>query len=324
MIRRHLLVAALACGGPVRAMIPAWPTGPVRLVVPAPAGSSLDLVARLLAERLGRSTGWSGTVVVDNKAGAGGLIGMDAVAKAPADGQTLGLGFNGPLAFAPHLHRRMPYDPARDLLPVVMATLQPNVLAVHAKLPVRSLEEFVAYGRQQSGRMNFASVGLGSASHLTMEWLMSEAGFTATHVPFNGSPAAAQSVAQGDTAALFAAAPALLPLVQASRLRMIAVSTRERFAALPDLPGMTESGRPAIDAPVWNGIFLPAGTSAEILAGINADANAALREPALRAALRAQGLEAVGGTAEAFRQRIEADGRSWGVLIRRIGLSLEP
>ena len=185
MTRRRHLLAALAlplCGG-ARAMIPAWPTGPVRLVVPAPAGSSLDLVARLLAERLGRSTGWSGTVVVDNKAGAGGLIGMDAVAKAPADGQTLGLGFNGPLAFAPHLHRRMPYDPAKDLLPVVMTTLQPNVLAVNAKLPVRSLEEFIAHGRQQAGRMSFASVGLGSASHLTMELLMAEAGFTAPMCP---------------------------------------------------------------------------------------------------------------------------------------------
>jgi tripartite-type tricarboxylate transporter receptor subunit TctC len=325
MTRRRPLLAAAALSllGPAQAMIPAWPTGPVRLVVPAPAGSSLDVIGRLLAERLGRSTGWSGTVVVDNKAGAGGLIGMDAVAKAPPNGQMLALGFNGPVAFAPHLYRRMPYDPAKDLAPVVMTTLQPNVLAVSARLPVKTLQDFIAHGRQHAGRMNVASVGLGSASHLTMELLMAEGRFTATHVPYNGSPPAAQSVAQGDTDALFAAAPALLPLVRSGHLRLIAVSSRDRFAALPELPGMAEGGLPGIDALVWNGLFVAAGTPAGVVDGINADINAALREPLLRAALHDQGLAVGGGSAEAFRQRVDADSRHWGAVIRRIGLTLE-
>jgi tripartite-type tricarboxylate transporter receptor subunit TctC len=323
--RRQLLAAAtLPLLGTARAMIPAWPTGPVRLVVPAPAGSSLDLVGRLLAPWIGRSTGWSGTVVIDNKPGAGGLIGMDAVAKGPPNGQMLALGFNGPVAFAPHLYRRMPYDPVKDLVPVVMTTLQPNVLAVNARLPVKTLQEFVAHGRQRAGALNVASVGLGSASHLTMERLMAAGRFTATHVPYNGSPPAAQSVAQGDTDALFAAAPALLPLVRSGHLRLIAVSSRERFAALPDLPGMAEGGWPDIDALVWNGLFVAAATPEAVVAGINADLNAALRDPQLRAALQDQGMAAAGGSAEAFRQRVETDALQGGAIIRRIGLTLEP
>jgi tripartite-type tricarboxylate transporter receptor subunit TctC len=166
-----------------------WPSKPVRVVVPAPAGSSLDLIVRSMSEKL--AARWGQPVVVENKPGAGGMLGMDVAAKA-SDGHTLAIGFNGPVAFAPFLYRKMPYDPAKDLLPVVMTTSQANVLAVSVdKVPAKTVAEFVAWAKAQGGKMNYSSLGNGSSAHLTMELFLSEAGITATHIPFNGSPPAA-------------------------------------------------------------------------------------------------------------------------------------
>lgn len=298
-----------------------WPVRPVRIVVPAPAGSSLDAVARLLGARL--QLRWHQPVVVDNKPGAGGLLGMDAAAKAAPDGHTLALGFNGPVAFAPFLYKHMPYDPARDLAPVVMTTLQANVLAVNAALPVRTPAEFVAYARQRDGRLNFASVGQGSSSHLTMELLLAEAGVRGTHVPYNGSPAAALSVAGGETDALVAAAPALLPLMRSGKLRLLAVTGRERMPGLKDLPTLVESGLTNVEAMIWNGLFVASATPEAVVDRINADVNAVLAEPAVRAALDEQGLAAAGGSVAAFRQQVAGDTRRWGALIQRLGLQLD-
>ena len=298
-----------------------WPDKPVRVIVPAPAGSSLDVIVRSLGETL--KTRWGQPLIVENKPGAGGTIGMDAVAKAAPDGYTLGIGFNGPIAFAPFMFKKLPYDPAKDLLPIVLTTSQPNVLAVPANHPANNLREFLAWAKSQGNKVSYASVGLGSSSHLSMELLKTTAGFEATHVPFNGSPPAALSVAQGETQALLAVEPALLALVQGGRLKLLAVTSPQRLAARPELPTVAEAGFPGFDALAWNGLFAPTGTSAEIVNRINADVNVALADPAVRQTMAKQGLIIGGGSAATFKSFIDSESRKWGGIITKAGIKLD-
>ncbi|WP_431112647.1 Bug family tripartite tricarboxylate transporter substrate binding protein [Variovorax paradoxus] len=319
--KSKLAVFLLACAMSLGAQAQEWPARPVRVIVPAPPGSSLDLIARTLADRL--RTIWKQPVVIETKPGAGGLIGMDAVAKAPHDGYTLGIGFNGPIAFGPYMYSRMPYAPARDLVPVVLTTSQPNVLAVQAGNPVNTLPEFVAWARKQGNGFSYASVGAGSSSHLTMELFRSAAGIQAVHVPYAGSPPAGLSVAAGDTQALFTVAPALLPLIQGKRIKLLAVTSAKRSELMKDLPTVAESGYPGFEALAWNGLFTATGTPPEVVRRINADVNAVLQEPAVRELLSSQGLVAGGGSTEEFRSFIDSEGRKWGAIIGKVGIRLE-
>lgn len=312
-----LLASLLAVG----ACAQEWPSKPVRIVVPAPAGSSLDLIARTLADRL--RVMWKQPVVVETKAGAGGLIGMETVAKAPHDGYTLGIGFNGPIAFGPYMYARMPYAPARDLLPIVLTTSQPNVLAVQASNPANTLAEFVEWAKRRGDRFSYASVGAGSSSHLTMELFRSVAHIEAVHVPYTGSPPAGLSLAAGDTQALFAVQPALLPLIQGQRVKLIAVTSAHRSELMKDLPTVAESGYPGFESLAWNGLFTAAGTPGEVVRRINTDVNTVLHEPAVRELLANQGLVAGGGSSEAFAAFIDSEGRKWGAIIARVGIRLD-
>jgi len=324
MNRRPLLVlaacSALALALPAAAQT-AWPSRPVKIVVPAPAGSSLDLIVRSMSEKL--ASRWGQPVIVENKPGAGGMLGMDVAAKA-TDGHTLAIGFNGPVAFAPFLYRKMPYDPAKDLLPVVMTTSQANVLAVNAdKVPAKTVAEFVAWAKAQGGKMNYSSLGNGSSAHLTMELFLSEAGITATHIPFNGSPPAAMAVAQGEADATFMVAPALLPHVRNNKVRLLAVSSAQRPDSLKDLPSLADAGYKGVEALAWNGLFVAAGTPDAVVARINADVNDMLSDPAVKAALDAQGLTVVGGSAADFKRVLDAEAKRWGPIITRIGVKLD-
>ena len=323
MRRRHLLatLSLIALAGSVAAQTPNWPSHPVKIVVPAPAGSSLDLIARLLADKL--KDRWGQPVLVDNKPGAGGMLGMDLVAKAAPDGHTLGLGFNGPVAFAPFLYKKMPYDAGRDLVPVVMTSSQPNVLAINAALPVKTVKEFVAWAKAQDGRVNYSSLGQGSSAHLTMALMAFEAGFAATHIPFNGSPPAAFAIAQGEADASFMTAPALLPHVKSGKVRMLATSAAQRPDSLKDLPTLAEAGYPQVESLAWNGLFSATGTPAAVVARINTDVNAALRDPGLRTTFDAQGLTPVGGSAEDFKRLLEAEARRWGPIVQKAGIKLD-
>ncbi len=299
----------------------AWPTRPVKIVVPTGPGSSLDLIARAVSDKL--AARWGQAVVVDNKAGAGGLLGVDVAAKA-TDGHTLALGFNGPVAFGPFLYRKMPYEPAKDLVPIIMTTSQPNVLAVNAaRVPAKTVAEFVAWAKAQGGKMNYSSLGNGSSAHLTMELLMAEAGFAATHIPFNGSPPAAMAVAQGEADATFMTAPAMLPHVRNQKVRLIAVSSAQRPDNLKDLPALSESGYRQIEALAWNGLVGPASLPDAVVQKINADTQAVLQDPAVRQALEAQGLSVVGGSPADFKRVIDADVKRWGPVITRLGLKLD-
>lgn len=329
MQRRSLIAAAataaLAITLPLAALAqtatPAWPSQPVKIVVPTGAGSSLDLIVRLMSEKL--AARWGQPVVIDNKPGAGGLLGIDVAAKA-TDGHTLAIGFNGPLAYAPFLYAKVPYDPARDLKAIVMTTSQANVLAVNAdKVPARTVAEFVAWAKAQGGKMNYSSLGQGSSAHLTMELFLAEAGLQAVHVPFNGSPPAAMAVAQGTADATFMVAPALLPHVQSGKVRLLAVSASAKPDNLKDLPALAEAGYPKVVSLAWNGLVGPASMPDSTVARINADVNELLAKDApLRDAMAKSGLTIVGGSAAEFRRFIDADVARWGPVITKLGVKL--
>ncbi len=297
-----------------------WPTRPVRIVVPAPAGSSLDFVARVLGEKL--KDKWGQPVVVDPKPGAGGMIGVDAAAKS-TDNHTLVIGFPGPTAFAPFMYKKVPYDVVKDLVPIVVTTTQPNVLAINASLPVKNVGELIAYGKAHPGKLSYASVGNGSSSHLAMELFKTEAGFDAQHIPFNGSPPAALSTANGDTQLLFAVASGIAPHVQSGKIRQIAVTSAGRFESLKDLPSIAESGVKGFEAVAWNGLFGPSSLPADVVAKINADVDAVLADPAIKDRLVAAGMAPGGGTAAAFRTMLDADMKKWGGIIKRLNIQLD-
>lgn len=298
-----------------------WPDRSVRLVVPAPAGSSLDVVARTLSEKLWPV--WNRPVIVDNKPGAGGLIGVDAAAKAAPDGHVVALGFNGPLAFAPFVYAKMPYDPGRDLAPVILASSQPNVLAVTATIPALSVRALVAWAKSRSDASSYASIGSGSSSHLAMALFARQAGFAAVHVPYQGSPAAALSVARGETQLLFAVASGVMPQVQSGQLRLLAVTSARRFDGLDDLPTLVESGYPEFVAEAWNGLVVAAGTPAPVVARINAEVSGVLASAEVRARFRSLGMAAGGGTPAAFGALVQSEMKRWGPVIRQAGVRIE-
>jgi tripartite-type tricarboxylate transporter receptor subunit TctC len=313
------LLAALIATGAAEAQ--GWPDRALRFVVSAPAGSSLDVIARVISDRL--RTRLAQPVVVDNRPAAGGTVAADIVAKSPADGYTLLISFNGPLAFGPHLYAKLPYDPSKDLAPVSITSSQPNVLAVHAALPVTSVKALVAYAKARPAKLNYASVGNGSSSQLTMELLKATAGIDIVHVPFNGSPPAVTATAQGDTQMLFAVMQPLQAQINAGRLRAIAVTTAKRFPLLHDIPTVAEAGYPGFEALAWNGILVAAGTPRPIIRRLNTEINAILGDPTAKSALNAQGFDLVGGTPEDFAKLIRSESEKWAPVIRKTGVRID-
>jgi len=320
----RLLVVAGACIGLVAAGIPAsaqtWPDKPIRFIVSAPAGSSLDALARVIGDKLKDRLGQP--VIVENKPAAGGTVAVGEVAKAPPDGSMMVLGFNGPLAFGPLL-QKLPYDVAKDLAPVIITSSQPNVLAVWFGLPVKNVQELVDYAKANPGKLSYASVGNGSSSHLNMELLKSVAGFDAVHVPFNGSPPAVTATVQGETQAMFAVMQPLQAQIQAGKLRALAVTTAKRFPLLPDLPTIAESGYPGFEALAWNGVMVPAGTPRPIIARLNAEMNAILKQPDVVEKMQASGFDLIGGTPEDFGNLIKRETDTWSPVIKKLGLKVD-
>ncbi len=317
---RCVLAAVAFAAAAVLAQPQSWPDKPIRFIVAAGPGSSLDALARVIGEKLKDRLGQP--VIIENKPAAGGTVATAEVAKAAPDGYTLLLGFNGPLAFGPLL-QKLPYDVQRDLAPVIITSSQPNVLAVNAQLPVKSVQELVAYAKLNPGKLAYASVGNGSSSHLNMELLKAVAGFDALHVPFNGSPPAVTATLQGETQMMFAVMQPLQPQIQAGKLRAIAVTTAKRFPLLPDLPAIAESGYPGFEALAWNGVMVPAGTPKPVIAKLNAEINAIMKEPDVVAKMHASGFDLIGGTPEDFGQLIRRETESWAPVIRKLGLKID-
>jgi tripartite-type tricarboxylate transporter receptor subunit TctC len=319
---RALSALALAAALPRAARTQArWPTRAIRLILTAPPGSSIDVLGRVIAERLRERLGQA--VVPDNRPQAGGTIGTDAVAKAAPDGYTLGLSFTGPLATAPLINARLPYDPQRDLAPVIRIGTAPNLLAVHAGLPVQTFAEFIALLRARPGQLNYASVGNGSASHLAMELLKAQGTLFLVHIPYNGAPPAAQAVAAGDVQAIMSNPTSLLPLIEAGRIRPLAVTSARRWAPMPQLPTVAESGFPGFEAIAWNGLVAPAATPRDIVARLNREAAAVLAEPEVIRRIEAAGWDPAPGSAEAFAQFIADETRRWRPIVQRSGARVD-
>ena len=301
-------------------MADAWPARTVRVVVPTAAGSSVDIVARLVGEKLSPMLGQS--VIVENKPGANGTIGVDTVVHS-RDGHTLLLGYNGPLTVSPSLTPKPPYNVTRDLAPIILAVTQPNVLAVRADLKVDSVKELVALAKSKPGTIDYASVGLGSLSNLSMELLKMKSGTYMVHIPFNGGPPAALALSRGDVHVMFAALSNVQPLVKSGKAKLLAVSNAKRSVAVPDLPTLAESGFPGFDATTWNGFLAPAGTSPEVVQRLNKLIGQILVMPDVQQRLLAVGAEVAGGTPEQFAALLKRETASWVSVIERSGIKLE-
>ena len=320
MLARWTIALIAAMVAAPAALAQAWPDKPIRFLMSAPAGSSIDVLGRAIADKLKDRLGQP--VVVENKPAAGGTVATSEVAHSAPDGYTMVLAFNGPLAFAPFL-QKLPYDVSKDLAPVIITSSQPNVLAVNATLPVHSVKELVAYAKANPGKLNYASVGNGSSSHLNMEAFKSIAGFDALHVPFNGSPPAVKSTVQNETQMLFAVMQPLQAQIQAGALRAIAVTTGKRFPLLPDLPTIAESGYPGFEALAWNGVLVAAGTPKPIVARLNTEMNAILKEPDVVQKMHGFGFDLIGGTPEDFGALIAGEAKRWEPVIRKVGLKVD-
>jgi tripartite-type tricarboxylate transporter receptor subunit TctC len=297
-----------------------WPTGPVRVVVPYGPGSTPDIVARIVADRLAPRLGKP--VVVDNKPGAGGMLGTDLVAKAAPDGQTIGISIAGPLAVNTLLYRKMPYDPA-DLAPISIAATQPSVLVAAPRLNVATAAELVALLKANPGKYNYSSMGAGSISHLAMEALAARAGTQMVHVPYAGSGPAVMALLSGDTDLAALPAAAVMAHIKAGKLKALAVATERRSPALPELPTLREAGIENVYADAWMGFVVPARTPEAIVARLRDEIVHVLAEPGVREKLRAQFMDVVANSPAEFRATLEADVERWKPVIERNSIKLD-
>jgi tripartite-type tricarboxylate transporter receptor subunit TctC len=316
----RLLVALALAIAAAPSVAQSWPERPIKFIMAAPAGSSLDVLGRTIADKLTARLGQP--VVVEDKPAAGGTVATAEIARAAPDGYTMMIGFNGPLSFSPLL-QKLPYDVQKDLAPVITTTSQPNVLAVNASLPIKSVAELVAYAKANSDKLAYASVGNGSSSHLNMELFKQMAGIEAVHVPFNGSPPAVTATIQDETQMIFAVMQPLQAQIQAGKLRALAVTTAKRFPLLPDYPTIAESGYPGFEALAWNGVLVPAATPKAIIARLNAEINAILKEPDVVQKLHALGFDLIGGTPDEFGALIKGESDKWAPVIKKLGLKID-
>jgi len=309
---------ALAFTALVLALHPAcaqdWPPKTVRIVVPFGAGSTPDIVARLLAENLQQKYPAS-AFVVENKAGAGGNTGTDAVAKADPDGSTIGVSIGGPLAINTILFSKLPYDPKKDIAPVTQLVTMPSALVVSSALGVNSVAELVALLKRDPGKYNFGSIGNGSLSHLSMEAIVLKSGARMVHVPYASSPAAMTALLRNDVQMACLPAISVTPHVASGNVKILAVSLPKRSAYLPDIPTLKESGID-VEADTWQGLIAPGGTPAAIVDKINKDVAEAIKTPAIREKLAAQLMEPVGNSPAQFRAVIDAEISRWEPIIK--------
>jgi tripartite-type tricarboxylate transporter receptor subunit TctC len=297
-----------------------YPNRPVRIIVPFAPGGSTDVVARILADKLGAE--FKQGFIVENRAGAGGNIGADAVAKAAPDGYTLLMGTTGVLAINKHLYKEMSFDPDRDFTPVSYTSLITNILVVNPQVPAKTVAELLRLAQAEPGRLTFASSGAGSSTHLSGELFKSMAGVNILHIPYKGSSQALVDVMSGQVTMLFDNAPSSMPFVEQGKLRAIAVTSTKRLPNLPDVPTIDEAGVKGYESLSWSGIVAPAGTPRRIIDKLNAAIDRILREPDVKQRFAGLGVEAVGGPPEAFTRQIRAESEKWGKVVRTANITL--
>jgi tripartite-type tricarboxylate transporter receptor subunit TctC len=299
----------------------AWPDRPLKLIVPFPAGSSTDIVGRILAQRLGARLGQQ--VVIDNRAGASGNIGSDAVAKAAPDGYTLGIATASTHALAASLNANLPYDPIKDFTPVGMIGGQPYVLVIYPGLPAKNLGELIALAKTKPGALNYGSAGVASLAHLAAALFANQAGVTLTHVPYKSSAQSVTDMMTGRLEMQFATIAPTLSTIRDGKLRPLVTTGAQRSAVLPDVPTVAESGLPGYEAVLWMALVMPPGTPAAIVTRLNRELNEVLKSPDTREALIAQGVEPEPGPPDALTQRIRSDIDKWRKVVAKSGVKRE-
>ena len=327
--RMRRIVAALAVGALASLLLAAatfahaqsYPAKPIHLIVPFPPGGGNDTVARALAHEIGPDLGQP--MVIDNKPGAGGSIGAELAAKAPPDGYTLFLAGVGSHAVNPNVHAKLSYDPLKDFAPVSLLASAPSVLVVNPAVPARNIAEFTAYARANPGKLNYASNGNGSAAQLAAAMYEYMAGVKMVHVPYKGIAPAMTDLMGGEVQLMFGTIVALVPHIQAGKLRALAVTSRQRSALLPEVPTLAESGLPDYQAGSWYGIEAPAGTPRAIIDRLNSAIVNALRQPEVAKRLALEGAEVIGSTPEEFGAHIKAELARVGNVVRAAGIRAE-
>lgn len=314
MKRELLFLASLAFGAGAFAQ---YPTKPIRLVVPFPAGESVDATARLVGQSWSAALGQQ--IVVDNRGGAGGTIGSEAVAKSAADGYTLLWGNSGPLAIGPGLYKKLGYDVAKDFAPVSLVATLPFVLFASPQLPVNSMVELLAYARAHPGEINFGSTGVGSGLHLIGELFRSDAGIQIVHVPYKGVAQALPEIMSGKVQITFNTIPAFLPHVKAGRLKALVITATSRSPLLPDVPTTPEVGLPGVLGTGWHAVVAPAGTPPSIVGKLNLTLVGTIAQPEVRSALIAQGAQPVGSSPEDLRTFMREEAAKWARVIHSSG-----
>ena len=298
-----------------------YPSRAIKIVVAFPAGGGSDLAARVVAQRLSESFGQP--VVVENRVGANGSVGAEAVARSAPDGYTLVMGSNANITTNPHL-MALSYDPMKDLAPVAMLTVNPLLLFVNPSLiPVGSFAEFLAYVRAQDGKASYASAGNGSPAHLSGELLKLEAGIRMVHVPYKGGPPGVNDVLGGHIGIMLAAAPTVLPHIRSGKLRGIAMTGAQRSVFAPEIPTIAESGFPGFDVVIWNALFAPAATPPEVLAKLYGEINRILAQADTKELLLKQGAEVQPMTDAAFRELLKTEYERWGKVIREARIRVD-
>ncbi len=317
-LARVLLLAAAALSAVASAQPAPYPTKPIRLIVPFPPGGSTDILGRSLAQKL--SEAWGQQVIVDNRPGAGGSIGAELAAKAPPDGYTLLMAHIGTLAVNPALYPKLAYDPLRDFAPVSLVAIVPNVMVVHPSLPAKSVAELVDYARKNPGKLTYSSGGNGSAAHLAMEYFKLQTKTDIVHVPYKGTSPAVTDLIGGQVSMTMTGAPAVMPHVNAGKLRALGVSSAKRLDAFPQIPTIAEAGVPGFEATQWYGVVAPAGTPKDVVAKLAAEIARIVQSPEMKERLNTEGAIPATDTPEAFAAFIREEHKRWGAVVRATGM----
>jgi tripartite-type tricarboxylate transporter receptor subunit TctC len=321
-MRAWLFAAVSTCAAePVAAQTPDYPNRPVRIIVPQAAGGGVDVVARAIAQKLAES--WGQQVIVDNRPGANGIIGIEAVAKSKPDGYTIAAPFTSVLTINPFVYKSLPYDAFRDFAPIMQSVNNIIVLVVNPYLPVRSVKELVALGKSRPGDLIYGSFGVGNLTHLAAELLRLETGLKMVHVPYKGETPAVSDLIAGQYVLLFATSAGVNAHIKAGRLRLLATGGERRATAYPDTPTMGQAGYPNASVTGWSGLVAPAGTPPEIVRKFQRDAARHVRSPELGERLTALGAEPVGSTPEEFSAFIKSEADKWSRVIRDASITLQ-
>ncbi len=314
-------LCATACMVSCAALAQTFPSRPVRLVVPFPPGSATDTLGRLLAQKLQES--WGQSVVVDNKPGAGSIIGAETVAKAPADGHTLFMGHIGTHGANPALYAKLPYDPVRDFAPISLLVTIPNLVVVHPSVPVTSIRELIDLAKARPGALNVGSPGISTSAHLMIALFRSITGAEMTHVPFKGSAAAMQAIGAGEVQVAFDTVTSVMPQVRAGRVKALAITSKERSTAAPDVAPLAETGVPGFDVATWFALFAPAGTPRPAIEKTGGDTVRILQNRDVAERLQGMGMTIVATTPDQLAAHVNAEIARWGKVVREANIKVE-